>query len=147
MTAPLGGSGSAQMADLARKLYRMGPAGRRNLRRKLGELGSPVLAAAQARASWSTRIPGALSVRPVTTDARVGIALRVRSGGDTPHARPFEGITGEGAFRHPVFGRPPPWVQQSTRPYALPAVQANEGAAAAASAAAFEDAAREAGFT
>ena len=144
MTAPLG---SAQMSDLARDLHRMGRAGRRRLRQRMGDLAQPVLTDARSRAGWSTRIPGALSVRPVTRGDAVGVALRAAAGENAPHARVYEGIGGGSYFRHPVFGRPGGWVAQSTRPYALPAVRANEGRAAQACADAFEDAAREVGFS
>lgn len=135
-----------QLAQLARDLYKMGPAQRRALRHRFSTLAAPVLADARRRAGWSTRIPGAISVRPLTdmTRGRVGIALRV-SLAEAPHGRAFEGLGQGGQFRHPVFGRDV-WVSQPTRPYAFPAVRANEGRAAAACAAAADDAARECGF-
>lgn len=139
-----GAPASVQSAQLARDLYRMGAAGRRALGSRFREIGQPVLADAQSRASWSSRIPAALSVRANVRDTRMGIELRA-SAGAAPHARPFEGLAGGGQFRHPVFGRDT-WVTESTRAFALPAVQSNESRASEACATAFEDAARECGF-
>jgi hypothetical protein len=46
-----------------------------------------------------------------------------------PHARPYEGITSRGStFRHPVFGHDV-WVEQETRPFLFPAVEAKKDAA------------------
>lgn len=137
--------GSEAMAELARSLHRMGPAGRRNLKTRMEALGQPVAAEARRRAAWSSRIPGAISVRPVVTGTSAGIQVRAAAA-DAPHARPFEGLGGAGQFRHPVYGNRENWVSQATRPYLQPAVKANEGRAAEACAAAIEDAAREAGF-
>lgn len=139
------GGGATQVAELARDLYRMGPAGRRALGSRFRDIGQPVLQDAQARASWSSRIPSALSVRANVRDTRIGIELRAAAAA-APHARSYEGLGGGGQFRHPVFGNRDNWVPQATRPFALPAVLANEGRAAEACAAAYEDAAREVGF-
>ena len=80
----------------------------------------PVAAAARRNASWSSRIPG--TVRPFATARSVG----VRAGGRrAPHARVYEGLGGAGSFRHPVFGNRNVWVTQSTRPFLMPAVEAN----------------------
>lgn len=161
MTAPLG---SLQMAKLAQDLYKMGPAGRRALSKRLKKLGQPMLADARRRASWSTRIPGAITVRPVSNaaGARLGVALRV-SAAQAPHARPYEGLGsrsaagtayegwgmvgggGEG-FRHPVFGHQDRWVPQSHRPFAWPAVNAAASSGREEIVAAYEDAARQHGF-
>jgi hypothetical protein len=104
-----------------------------------------MLADARSRASWSSRIPSAISVRgSATNENRVGVELRV-SAASAPHARPFEGMGQGGSFRHPVFGRDR-WVAQATRPYAFPAVRAASDRIAPQIAAAFEDAAREVGF-
>lgn len=148
MTVPLGSStglGSAQMAKLARDMHRMGPAGRRALRRRMKELSGPLLADARARASWSTRIPGALSVRPIVRDDRIGVQLRA-SAAKAPHARPYEGMVQPDAFRHPLFGDRDSWWTQKTRPFAVPAALAKAEDTRRAVLGAYEDAAREAGF-
>lgn len=138
-------AGSVVIAQLARDLYRMAPAGRRALRSRFIEIGQPVLQDAQSRASWSSRIPSALSVRATLRDDRVGVELRT-SAAAAPHGRSYEGLGGGAQFRHPVFGNQENWVPQDTRPFALPAVRANEGRAAEACATAYDDAARECGF-
>lgn len=153
MSAPLsqsvgaGGLGSAQMAQLARDLHRMGPAGRRALRRRMKGVAGPLLADARERANWSTRIPGAISVRAIADEkrGRVGVQLRV-SAARAPHARPYEGLVHPSAFRHPLFGDRDSWWTQKTRPFAVPAVLAKAEDTKAAVVGAYEDAAREAGF-
>lgn len=155
MTEPLrGASGqlpSEVISRLASDLYKMGRAGRRNLQTRMATLAGPVLADAQSRASWSSRIPGAISVRAVTdtTRGRVGVQLRV-SVAAAPHARAYEGLANSRSradfFRHPLFGDRDHWYSQKTRPYALPAVQAKGDDVGKALLDAFEAAAREAGF-
>jgi hypothetical protein len=141
MTSP----GSVQLSQLARDLYRMGPAGRRRLAKAFRDAGQPLEADAKSRASWSSRIPAAIKVSPMTgAGDRVGVQLRV-STANAPHARPYEGMGQGGSFRHPVFGRDR-WVSQATRPYAWPAVKAAGDRIQPAIAAAYEDAARECGF-
>lgn len=142
---PAGQLGSEAMASLARDLHRMGPAARRALGRRFRDLGEPLAADARRRASWSTRIPGAITVRSELRHDRVGVALRA-SAAAAPHARPYEGLGQGGQFRHPVYGNRDRWVSQPTRPFLMPAVKANEGRASEACALALEDAAREAGF-
>ena len=140
------GLGSAQMKQLARDLHRMGPAGRRSLRKRMAELSGPLLADARDRASWSKRIPDAISVRPVLRDNLVGVQLRVDAK-KVPHARPFEGLVRPRSFKHPLFGdRDADWITQATRPFAAPAVAAKAKDTKDAIHAAYEDAAREAGF-
>jgi hypothetical protein len=147
VTAPLG---SVAVSKLAAELHRMPAATRRALRRRLTALGQPLLSDARRRASWSSRIPAAMSVRPIAdaNRGRVGIQLRVNAS-QAPHARPYEGLSAQGSesyFRHPVFGDRETWVSQLTRPYAFPAVVSAGEKARGEVAAAAEDAAREAGF-
>jgi len=93
---------------------------RRDLRKGLREAGEAALNQARANASWSSRIPGAMSLRVYTSGPRTGVSLRVDSS-KAPHARPYEGIGGRGdSFRHPVFGGDA-WVSQSIRPFLAPA--------------------------
>jgi hypothetical protein len=79
-----------------------------------------------ARASWSSRIPRAITTR--TSFARGSVELRVDAR-RAPHARPYEGIgTRGGTFRHPVFGSAYDdrngwtWVTQAARPFFFPTV-------------------------
>jgi hypothetical protein len=140
---------SEQMAQLARDLHKMEAAGRRRLKAEFTRLGQPVLAAARRNASWSSRIPGALSVRGIANQnsARIGIELRV-SVSKAPHARAFEGISQQGSdayFRHPVYGHDR-WVSQKTRPYMVKAVVQHGDDARRAVLDAYESAAKDAGF-
>lgn len=142
--------GAAAMQQLARDLHKMSAAQKRTLRKRFREVAQPLLADARRRASWSTRIPDAISVRAIADEARgrIGVQLRV-SVKAAPHARAYEGISDQGNagyFRHPVYGNPDVWRDQPTRPYAAPAVHAHGRAARVAIEAAAEDAAREAGF-
>ena len=142
------GDGSFVFSQLARDLYLMGPALRRSMRQQITASAGGLLSDARNRAGWSTRIPGAIDVKPVVSDAReeVGLELRVRVSPEVPHARAYEGMGQGGTFRHPVFGDREVWVAQATRPYAWPAVLAHRDEIEAALLAAYEEAARSVGF-
>ncbi len=91
----------------------------------LKRAGESVAADARARASWSTRIPGAVALSVRYGQRRTGVLLRV-SAARAPHARAYEGLGRPGNFRHPRFGdRDAEWVTQARRPYAWPAVVAH----------------------
>lgn len=139
---------SVQVSDLARDLYRMGPAARRQLRASFARIGQAAQSDARSRARWSRRIPAAIALRPITdmNRGRVGFELRV-SARQAPHARAFEGITTRNdRFRHPVFGNRDVWVDQQARPFLWPAVHGRAPEAQRAATEAFEQAARDAGF-
>lgn len=92
------------------------------LRPALREAGDAIADKARQNASWSTRIPGAISVSP-NFSASGGVTVRVNSQ-TAPHARPYEGrSSGGGIFRHPVFGNYQNWVPEQTRPFLKPAVE------------------------
>jgi len=123
----------------------MPPAMMRQLRKTFVAAGQPMLRDAQSRASWSSRIPGAIRVSSTVTSERLGVQLRV-SAKAAPHGRPYEGL-GEGAeFRHPVFGRFDRGVSQATRPFVLPAVKTAADKLIPDLHDDFEAAARECGF-
>jgi len=142
MTSPV-----YEFQKLQRDLYRMGPASRRRLAKTFRDAGDPMLVSARARAYWSSRIPGAISVTAtVGTNDRIGVQLRI-SAAKAPHARSYEGIEGNATFRHPVFGHiDRRWPTENTRPYGWPAVRVAAGRIQPAIEAAFADAARECGF-
>lgn len=146
MNAAASGPPSVVIAGLARDLHMMGAATRKAVAKRMAGEAGPLLADARQRASWSTRIPGAISVRGIASEnlGTAGVTLRV-SAAIAPHARPYEGLGGAAQFRHPVYGHDV-WVSQATRPYAMPAVAARAEDARQAIVAAFEDAARECGF-
>jgi len=150
VTSPAVGVGSVALSQLARDLHRFGPAGRRNVRERFDAAGQPLLSDAKSRASWSTRIPGAITVRAFTNQGRGSLGLQLRADvGVAPHARAYEGLTRGGSaaqFRHPVYGHLDRWVPEPTRPYLSPAVEAAGERLPDELLAAFEDAARELGF-
>lgn len=73
------------------------------------------------RASWSTRIPAATTMRASGTGAELST-----SAARAPHARPYEGLSGD-PFRHPVYGNRDNWVSQAARPFFFAAVEAKAG--------------------
>jgi len=95
---------------------------RAELRPRLKAAGGLVAAAARSNASWSSRIPGAIRVSTSFTSRTGGVSVRVDSQ-KAPHARAYEGIAGNATFRHPVYGGDT-WVEQETRPFLAPAVNA-----------------------
>jgi hypothetical protein len=134
--------------DLQRELREMAPDVRKRLNEGLKDiLLRRVIPDARGNASWSSRIPGA--IQPQVTMSRIAAIVRPAN---APHARPFEGISkGEfgrsrASFRHPVFGNRNFWVEQRTRPFLVPAFDANRKAAADEAVKAIDDAARQVGF-
>jgi hypothetical protein len=118
---------------------------RRELRPAVRQAAQVVMEDAQRRASWSSRIPGAMRVS-VRLSGRGAGASVVVSAAKAPHGRPYEHLGQPGTFRHPVFwprsrhmvfgverpgafkhGR---WVSQAARPYLFPAAEARADAAA-----------------
>lgn len=115
--------------ELAQAFGRVPITLRRELRPELRKAGQTLLDDMHARASYSSRIPGATRMTVRFTAKGGGIFFRVNAA-KAPHARPLErGNRGRGgaSFRHPVFGDRDDWVNQPTRPFFFPAVQ--EGAA------------------
>ncbi|EYR64650.1 hypothetical protein N866_07175 [Actinotalea ferrariae CF5-4] len=116
------GEGAASLNVTTDKLRRISPELRRALRPRLRAAGQITLAQAQANASWSRRIPRALSLQVSFAARNPGVAI-VADASSAPHARPLEGILRD-PFRHPVFGRDDvPWVTQATRPFLRPAAR------------------------
>jgi hypothetical protein len=116
------------------------------LRPAMREAGQTLLADARRRASWSTRIPSAMRLATSFTKRRAGVSLVVDRR-RAPHARPYEGITGNRTFRRPVFGNRERWVVADTRPFAAPAVDLHGPRAVAAVNRVVDEAAVAAGFT
>nr|BFF17134.1 hypothetical protein GCM10025730_06550 [Promicromonospora thailandica] len=83
--------------------------------------GQEMFSDARGDASWSSRIPGSLSLRVSLGGSRPGIAIRA-SLKSAPHARVYEGLLGD-TFRHPLFGDRDHWYVERARPYLLPAVE------------------------
>ena len=117
---------------------------RQKLRPALRAAAEPVVQDARSRASWSTRIPRAISMS-VRFSRDPGVLIRVRRS-VAPHGRSYEGITGASDFVHPVFGHRDREVAEGTRPYLEPAVRAAADNVLATAAGVVEQVAREQGF-
>ena len=144
----LQGSGSnfSDIANLVADLGALSPAMRRELRVAMLRAGKEAHQDARNRASWSSRIPAAITMGARTGGKSVGVFLRVDAA-RAPHGRPFEGITDRRpTFRHPVFGDRDVWVAQATRPFLAPAVRHAQPAVMNGLRVAVQDAARAGNF-
>lgn len=113
----------AEVAILNDRLRKIPAEFKREARGLLRAAGQTVLGDAKQRASaFSTRIPGALSLRVTTTGKRPGVAV-VASLKKAPIARAMEGFL-DPSWKHPVFGDRNWWVEQDAHPYLWPAMQA-----------------------
>lgn len=114
-------SGSSGVRLLREDFRRIPAQLRPEIRRRTAAVGAKALRAAQQNASWSSRIPAALSLRTSFGGRNPGVEI-VASQKKAPHARVYEGIV-QSTFRHPVFGDRDWWVAQRARPYLLPAAR------------------------
>lgn len=99
---------------------------RRELRPALRSAAESIVNDMRGRASYSSRIPGAIRTTVSFARRGGGVTIRVDSN-RAPHARVLErGNDGSRSdtFRHPVFGDRDVWVSQPTRPFFFPAVSA-----------------------
>lgn len=94
------------------------------LRPKLRAAGQLVGDEAKRNASFSKRIPGAITVRTLFSSRNGGVSVSVNRR-KAPHARALEGTQRNTTFRHPVFGGDT-WTSQPTRPFLFPAVKSKE---------------------
>ncbi|KXK63354.1 hypothetical protein AWW66_03305 [Micromonospora rosaria] len=141
--------GTNQFGEMYADLSQIPKDVRKDLRPALKKTGDQVAADAKGRASWSSRIPGAIRVKVLYGRGRAGVIITV-SRKRAPHARPYEGIAarrGNAAnFRHPLFGNRERWYTQRTRPFLLPAAQARRAQVRADIVKVVADAARRRGF-
>ncbi|MFI6732114.1 HK97 gp10 family phage protein [Nonomuraea sp. NPDC050451] len=135
---------SQAIRQLAKQLDGIPKDLRQKLRPALRAAAEPVVQDARGRASWSTRIPRAISMS-VRFSRDPGVLIRVRRS-VAPHGRAYEGITGASDFVHPVFGHRDREVAESTRPYLEPAVRAAADNVLAKAAGVVDQVAREQGF-
>lgn len=103
----------SQLQILIRDLGAIPPAVHRVLRPVVLEAGQPILAQMRANAGWSSRIPGATSMR--SSGSSPGVEFRV-SAAQAPHARPYEGLSGS-PFRAPLWGDREHWYDHDARPF------------------------------
>lgn len=122
---------------------------RKKLRPKLRVAGRVVADDAKVRASWSKRIPRAVSVRTSFTKTRPGVSVVVNKN-KAPHARAYEHGGQPGTFAHPRWGdrramRDPRFVQKA-RPFLAPALEAKGDTAGRLITEAVDETTRDAGF-
>lgn len=118
---------------------------RSQLRPAVQKAAREVLTEARSRASWSSRIPGAMRIAVRFTGRMAGASVVVRAA-RAPHARPYEHLGDPGRFRHPVFGDRDAWVTQAARPFLFPAARATRDRVAAEIDQAVEQALRRTGW-
>jgi hypothetical protein len=114
-----------------RALGRATPELKERLRPAMRNAGESIRRDMQQRASYSTRIPGAIRMTTSFSARSGGVKFRVDSK-RAPHARVLErGNLGgrHSTFRHPVFARSSNrsdwvWATQQTRPFFFPALKA-----------------------
>lgn len=138
------GDPAGEIRKLIKDLGKIPPELRKALRPALKAAAAPIVADARGRASWSKRIPSAITLSVRLSQRRPGVSIQVRRA-KAPHGRTYEGITGAAGFEHPVFGRDRT-VSQAVRPYLAPAVEAGTDEVLDAVAQTVDRVAREQGF-
>lgn len=116
----------SSVRDMSRALGRVPITLRRELRPALRASGEQMRSEMRERASFSSRIPGAIRLTTRFSAKGGGVRLTV-DGRQAPHARVLEqgNLRGRSShFRHPVFGDRETWVTQPRRPFFFPALVA-----------------------
>lgn len=113
--------GAAEFIALAEGFREVPDELRKHVAHRLRPVGEITVAAVRRNASWSSRIPGAVSLRIAFRGKDPGLIITVDRH-KAPHARPYEGFMAS-SFRHPVFGDRDTWVTQDVRRFVWPAVQ------------------------
>lgn len=114
--------GNRELQDLIKDLGKLEPDLRKELRVEIAAAARKPLAAAKAKASWSSRIPAATRLF-VSFDKKKPGARLVVNRKKAPNARPLENRGRDGTIRHPVFGNRRVWVSQLARPFLWPAAK------------------------
>jgi len=117
------------------------------LRKGVKAAAEPIASAVRSAASWSSRIPGAVRVKPSFGARSTGVTVTV-DGGRAPEARVLEHGGRGGTFQHPVYGNRDVWVPQKAQPFFFTTVSSGSavGNAERAILAAMDAVARKAGF-
>jgi hypothetical protein len=114
-----------EIRRLVRDLGKIPKEVRKELRPAIKKIGDVVVQDARRRASWSTRIPGAIRLGiNFSSGSRAGVTV-IGSVTKAPHLRVFEHLGFKSPFRHPVYGNRDVWVSQMARPFIFPAVAAH----------------------
>lgn len=134
----------------ARDLRRADPVAAASLRKNLKAAGEIVAADARARASFSKKIVPTIRVKVsganvVISAGGPGVPIAgLEELGNAAGGSKSAAATGEGRFRHPVFGNKKVWVNQPMHPYLAPAVETKAQEAVDKIADALDDAMRTA---
>lgn len=116
------------LRDLYLRLREVEPKLRVVLRREIIKAGKDAADAVRREASWSSRIPGAVSVKASFAARTTGVKIVVDAK-KAPEARPLEHGGSPGMFRHPVYANPEQtrdkwtWVSQQARPFFHAAIE------------------------
>lgn len=94
------------------------------LRRGIKKAADPLAQRVKAAAGWSSRIPGAVKVKPSFSATGAGVTIIVDAK-QAPEAAPLENKGRGGTFRHPVYGNRDVWVTQAARPFFYAAVSSS----------------------
>jgi hypothetical protein len=115
---------------LIQDLGNISPELRRQMRPAMKRAAQPIVENMKRRASWSTRIPGAIKISTSFAQGpRAGVRIKVDAK-IAPHARPYEsGSSRNRNLRHPVFAKSDDrmewtWAEEPVRPFFFPAVRA-----------------------
>jgi hypothetical protein len=132
----------SQLQALIGDLGELPPALRKAAGPHMRAAGRSVLEQMRSNASWSTRIPGAISMTASST--AIGVRFRTNAG-RAPHARPYEGLSGS-PFRAPLFGDREHWYPHDARPFFYRAVEEKAAGVVEALGEALDQAAAETNF-
>lgn len=115
---------SELLGDVLRDIRGVKGATSRNMAKEMKGAGKKILADARSRASWSSRIPGALAIHVTRNRGAQGIDV-VGKTSKAPHLRLYEFGRGGKSFRAPLYGDREHWYSHSTRPFIVPAIAKN----------------------
>ena len=150
---------AGQLADIGAHIKtldkKMATSVRKQIRTGVAAAAEPLAAAVRAEASWSSRIPGATTIKTSFGPRSAGAVVEVNKK-KAPHARPLEmgsQRSSSGTLRHPVFADSSKskdewtWVSQPQRPFFFAAVDAQTPLITARMNKVLDDVAEEIGFT
>ena len=107
------------MLGFADSILAVGPRLEEEETAAFAEIGKVVVAKAQGKSSWSSRIPQTIHSYPR------GLSVTLIAGEGESHpgeAAAYEHKGVGGTFRHPVYGNTKAWVNAQARPFMLPSV-------------------------
>lgn len=111
---------TSELKGVAKQLRAADPALAKQLQLRLRGMGDIVAEEAEARAHFSTRIPGSIKVRV----SGFTVKIVANTNGLADDAAPLENNGADGMFRHPVFGNTDVWVDQQSHPFLAPSLEA-----------------------